>query len=454
MSGLGLRMKMLSLELPNRLGRAVTRLATIGTVHGDSLHIFPDLNSVSTPPIRQSVNLQTTTARFAQTAHVFALTPMLRVDAHLSASGGIRVFDLTHEISTLYPSGSSNFVVLFSAALFLAAILHRSDVLPAPVTEMGSLFMSAVRRLTGNSKSAPTPTPEPPQNEGYVLPESVNLRPISRNKLLQYATDATGKRQREGFYLIRASEGLPPLLIPIDLVRMAVEQGNIAQIPSIPFRDPVTRQTFSISPSWSIKRSSGTEQPFDPHAQIVGVIVKNNVDEIVVVLPWVEGWMTHSPMTYDPLRDAPHRWIAPNGWNGQQMTMIQRSSAAAELMAHLSQMDYLTPEQEEALAIVASAITNPKMDSGVARWAVNAVMHGRNTTVYLANQVAGLVRDFPIEWIFDRPLDVGLDAEVVLTPDFIQTIMGCMTATHDVFPALYSSSTLFPRRPRSTRLIQ
>ncbi len=433
--------------------------------------------------------------------------PLLYHNANIAVSGGMGVFDATREISAvpystrmagLGPSDLDNFITVLSVALLIVALFRRGGAASGPVmalepgarsggprfdmdpsvglaarvkqalTTRGrgfpNLFMSTVGRAVRRALSGPAP--EPPRNEPYQVPEGITvrntpvvsrsysdgtmtMRPVSRDERVVYAVDTAGPRPREGFAMMREGEGREPLFIPIRLVRMAVLNGEVAQtpfrppyeMPSIPFRDPETRKFFHVSPSWNLNPYPG--RIFDPHAQIVGVVVKDGRGKPVVSLPWVDGWMQHSPMTYEPLRQSPHGWVVPGGWGGGHMTWSRRTEAAAALLDKLPQMTYLQPEQRAALAMVAAAVASPRMDAGMARRAVNAVMQGRRSTTYLADQVADALYRFPMEWAFN--FSRKSDAREALTPEMIQTIETCVTQTHDVFPALSDAIFLFPR---------
>lgn len=438
--------------------------------------------------------------------------PMLYNGASLAVSGGVGVFDPSQVISALPystrmpgfgPGELDNFITVLSVALLLLAMARRSGgaAAPVPVTEpnvqpkssrfdalipkgmmaqlqlaiatrgrgIPALFMSHVRNR-GKSPQGNI-APESTRNEWYTLPAGITysnvplvgrsyvqgnmtMRPITHHGLVHYVVDARSAAPREGFCLLRESEGMAPLFIPIDMIRNAVLQGELAQtpfrapytMPAVPFRDGPTGKLLNISPSWNLhpKPAQNNGHVFDPHAQIVGVVVKNHNGEVVVSLPWVEGWMSHSPMTYDPLREAPHQWVMPRGWRGGSITLSQRADAAGAILKKTPELDYLTAPQQEALSMLAAAVASPKMDSGVAGWAVNAVLQGRRSTVYVANQVADVLRTFPVEWAFNRSISVGLDARESLSPEIVESIEARVTRTHEVFPALNSHPVLFP----------
>lgn len=438
------------IESPGRLGKVDARLATTGN---------PGLIKLAPPPVIAAPPIPEDGLRIFPT-HVLTRPPaisslasMVYSAAGVAAIGGIGVFGPTQEIAiapdSLHMAGLAfpdfgAFFMVMSAALLIVEMVRRRGAVAAK-----GMATELPQNLLYQMPDGVTVLDIPPTGRSHSQ-GPMTMRPITQHGLVVYVIDSAGPRPREGFSLIRESDGLAPLLIPLEMVRMAVLQGEIAQtpfrapheMPSVTFRDPVTKQVFRISPSWNLNPSGN--HLFDSHAQIVGVVVKNDKREIVLSLPWVDGWMTHSPMTYEPIQNSSHAWVAPKGWTGGYMTLSQRTEAAAALLGRLPQMTYLTPEQQEAMAMVAAMVAGPQMDPGIARWAVNAVLQGSRSTVYLADQVADVVHDFPREWMFDRPLSVGLDARETFTPELILTIEDRVAMTHHVFPALHDALYLFP----------
>lgn len=154
MSGLRIRMRSLSLELPGRLGKVAARLAAIGnrslaelsppawmaspSAPGDMPSIFPDPSIVPPDLGRRTAGV------FASSVALSPWVPMPHLGTDISVNGGIGVFDLTHAVAAVPEWGAV--ITLFSAALFIAALLRRGggEFVMAGLRELGRQMNAAV----------------------------------------------------------------------------------------------------------------------------------------------------------------------------------------------------------------------------------------------------------------------------------------------------------------------
>lgn len=288
------------------------------------------------------------------------------------------------------------------------------------------------------------------------LSGTTQIRQLSTDDNVAYMSDGRADG-RDGFLILRGALRQSPLFVPMAMLRLlAAEVKNVvsttkhdAAIPRKMIWDPVMREGHELIPQWThgphVKLTpSGMTNvvPRGPFDFMNGVAINNPKTGESWLIPWVDGWETHSPLAFDPVKEGVNAWMVPQGWNNGYPTLNQRQNFAANLMGHVPRVESMADDERAGLVMLAAVIGSSSMDFGITSWAMRAVASGPSSSSYLARAVAGLLNVLPSQSVVTAGRS---DGKTTFDPDFVKRLEDLVIAAHDAFPAISHRDFLFPR---------